>query len=125
MFANRQATVMVPAKNVDRARAWYDEKLGLKSQKVDENGADYKLGGNVPMFLYKSDYAGTAEHTLISFASPDLSGDMKALRAKGVKFIDYDLPGVKTHDGVAEFETVKVAWTKDSEGNILSLMQGR
>ena len=49
---------------------------------------------------------------------------MAALRAKGVSFIDYDLPGLKTKDGIAEFGPVKNAWAKDSEGNILGFVQG-
>ncbi len=76
------------------------------------------------MFLYESQFAGTAGHTLLSFDTKDLAADMKELRGKGVKFEDYDLPDLKTVDGVAEFGPVKNAWFKDSEGNILGLVQG-
>jgi hypothetical protein len=76
------------------------------------------------MFLYKSDYAGSAEHTLLTFASPDLKADMAELRKRGATFIDYDLPGLKTVDGLAEFGPVKNAWVKDSEGNILGFVEG-
>ena len=124
MFADRNATVMVPAKDLERAKRWYDEKLGLKPEKAEDYGASYKLKGGAPVFLYVSDFAGTARHTLLSFDSPDLAADMKALRAKGVKFEDYDLPDLKTVDGVAEFGPVKNAWAKDSEGNILGFVQG-
>jgi catechol 2,3-dioxygenase-like lactoylglutathione lyase family enzyme len=124
MFADRDATVMVPAKDVERAKAWYQEKLGLTPANTDQYGAAYRLAGGAPMFLYKSDYAGTAGHTLISFKSPDLVADMRTLRAKGVEFIDYDLPGLKTVDGLAEFGSVKNAWVRDSEGNILGIVEG-
>lgn len=123
MFANRKATAMLPAKDVDRAVAWYADKLGLKPTQQDENGASFALDG-VTAFLYKSDYAGTAEHTLLSFDTPDLATDMQAMRGKGVAFIDYDLPGIKTENGVATFGPVKNAWAKDSEGNILGFVQG-
>lgn len=123
MFANRKATAMLPAKDVDRAVAWYADKLGLKPAQQDENGANFALDG-VTAFLYKSDYAGTAEHTLLSFDTPDLAADMQAMRGKGVAFIDYDLPGIKTENGVATFGPVKNAWAKDSEGNILGFVQG-
>ena len=124
MFADREATVMVPATDVERAKSWYGEKLGLKSIRTEEEGATYRLAGGAPMFLYKSDYAGTAKHTLISFKSMDLKADMQALRAKGLAFIDYDLPNLKTVDGIAEFGPVKTAWVHDSEGNILGFMEG-
>ena len=123
MFANRKATAMLPAKDVDRAVAWYADKLGVKPAQQDENGASFELDG-VTAFLYKSDYAGTAEHTLLSFDTPDLAADMQAMRGKGVAFIDYDLPGIKTENGVATFGPVKNAWAKDSEGNILGFVEG-
>jgi catechol 2,3-dioxygenase-like lactoylglutathione lyase family enzyme len=124
MFADRKATTMVPARDVKRAEAWYAEKLGLKPVSTNEGGSSYELKGGAPMFLYESQFAGTAGHTLISFDSPDLAADMKALRARGVTFEDYDLPGLKTVNGVADFGPVKNAWAKDSEGNILGFVQG-
>jgi catechol 2,3-dioxygenase-like lactoylglutathione lyase family enzyme len=124
MFADRRATAMIPAKDFDRAKKWYEEKLGLKPSQEMEGGAGYQLAGGMNVFLYKSDFAGTAQHTLLSFDSSDISGDMRDLRAKGVKFEEYDLPGLKTKDGVAEFGPVKNAWAKDSEGNILGFVQG-
>ena len=124
MFADRQATAMLPAADVERAKAWYKDKLGLTpAEEMGEMGAVYHLNG-VRAFLYKSDYAGTAEHTVLTFDSPDLVADMAALRAKGVTFIDYDLPGIKTQNGLADFGDMKNAWAKDSEGNILAFVQG-
>lgn len=123
MFANRRATAMLPAHDVDRAVAWYADKLGLKPAQQDENGASFAFEG-VAAFLYKSDFAGTAEHTLLSFDTPDLAADMQAMRGKGVAFLDYDLPGLKTENGVASFGPVRNAWARDSEGNILGFVQG-
>jgi len=124
MFANRNATAMIPAKDLDRAIKWYDEKLGLKpADDMGEMGATYQLAG-VKAFLYVSQYAGTAEHTILTFDSPDLVADMAALREKGVAFIDYDLPGIKTENGLADWGEMKNAWAKDSEGNILAFVQG-
>lgn len=123
MFANRHATAMLPAKDLDRAVRWYDEKLGIKPIRREDFGAVYKLGG-MDVFLYVTEFAGTAKHTLLSFDSKDLVADMAALRAKGVSFEEYDLPGLKTVNGLAEFGPVKNAWAKDSEGNILGFVQG-
>lgn len=114
---------MIPAHNVDRAVSWYRDKLGIAPARQDEYGASYEFNG-VRAFLYKSDFAGTAEHTMLSFDTSDLDADMRQMRGKGVTFLDYDLPELKTENGVASFGPVKNAWAKDSEGNILGFVQG-
>jgi catechol 2,3-dioxygenase-like lactoylglutathione lyase family enzyme len=123
-LADRAVTVMLPARDTSRAIQWYEDKLGLKADTVSDYGANYTLPGGTPMFLYESQFAGSAGNTLISVDSKDIKADMKELRGKGVKFEDYDLPDLKTVDGVAEFGTVKNAWFKDSEGNIIGLVEG-
>ena len=125
MFADRRATAMLPAKDLQRAKAWYADKLGLKpTEENGDMGAVYNLGGGTIAFLYPTQFAGTAQHTLLSFDSPDLAADMQKMRAKGVVFLDYDLPGLKTENGLATFGPVKNAWCKDSEGNILGFVEG-
>lgn len=124
MIADHRVTVMLPARDTTRARRWYEEKLGLQPDSVTAYGATYTLTGGTPMFLYETRFAGTARHTLLSIDTDDLAGDMRELRAKGVTFEDYDLPGLKTVDGVAEFGPVRNAWFRDSEGNIIGLVQG-
>jgi catechol 2,3-dioxygenase-like lactoylglutathione lyase family enzyme len=125
MFADRIATVMIPVTDLARAKRWYEEKLGLKpAEDMGEMGATYKLGGGTRAFMYPTQYAGTAQNTMLGFDSPDLVADMKALRAKGVVFLDYDLPGLKTENGLAVFGEIKNAWANDSEGNILAFVQG-
>ena len=123
MNAQHRATAMIPAHNVERAVAWYRDKLGIAPARQDEYGASYELNG-VRAFLYKSDFAGTAEHTLLSFDTSDLDADMQDMRAKGVTFLDYELPDLNTENVVASFGTVKNAWAKDREGNILGFVQG-
>lgn len=124
MFADRNATALIPATDLTRAKRWYDEKLGLKPAEENEMGATYRLGGGTRAFMYPTQFAGTAQHTLLAFDSPDLVADMKTMRARGVVFLDYDLPGLKTRDGMADFGAVKNAWAKDSEGNILAFVEG-
>jgi catechol 2,3-dioxygenase-like lactoylglutathione lyase family enzyme len=123
MNAENRATAMIPAHNVERAVAWYRDKLGIAPARQDEYGASYEFNG-VLAFLYKSDFAGTAEHTMLSFDTADLDADMRDMRGRGVTFLDYDLPDLKTENGVASFGPVKNAWAKDSEGNILGFVQG-
>ncbi len=123
MNQQTRVTAMIPAHDVERAVRWYEAMLGFAPSRKDEYGAVYEFNG-VSAFLYKSDFAGTAEHTLLSFDTADLAADMKDLRARGVAFLDYDLPDLKTVDGVADFGPMKNAWAKDSEGNILGFVQG-
>jgi predicted enzyme related to lactoylglutathione lyase len=119
MFANRAAFGMIPAHDVDRAKSWYREKLGIEPAEDNEEGTMYRLNG-ANMFLYRSGSAGTNQATLLTFESSDLEADMAALRARGVSFIDYDFPGFKTENGVATMGGMKTAWCTDSEGNILA-----
>lgn len=125
MLKNRSATAMIPASNVKRALAWYEEKLGLTPSEIypDGMGAVFELAG-VRAFLYPTEFAGTAQHTILSFDSEDLVEDMRMMRQRGVVFIDYDLPGLKTENGLAQFGPVKNAWCTDSEGNILGFVEG-
>ena len=124
MSIQTRATAMLPAKDFARAKAWYADKLGLKpKEEMGDMGAVYDLGGT-RVFLYPTEFAGTAQHTVLAFDSTDLVADMTALRGKGVSFLDYDLPGLKTQNGLATFGDVKNAWCKDSEGNILGFVEG-
>lgn len=122
-FATREATAMIPARDVARARKWYEEKLGIPPSETPEYGVGFALNG-VRAFLYETGFAGTAEHTLLTFSSDDLVADMAAMREQGVEFIEYDLPGIKTENGLATFGPVKNAWCRDSEGNILGFVEG-
>ena len=124
MSLQSRATAMLPAKDLARAKSWYADKLGLKpNEEFGDMGAVYDLGGT-RVFLYPTQFAGPAQHTLFSFDSNDLVADMKTLRAKGVFVLDFDLPGLKTENGMAQFDNVKNAWCHDSEGNILGFVEG-
>jgi hypothetical protein len=77
----------------------------------------------VPLLVYRSGYAGTAQNTVFAIETDDLARDMATLREKGVGFMDYDFPGLETVDGVAELPGELSSWFADSEGNILALTQ--
>ena len=124
MLADHGFTVMLPARNVERARHWYETIIGLRAGDVGDYGVRYTLPGGTPMFLYETQFAGTAQHTLLSIDTDDLARDMAFLRDRGVRFEHYDLPNLKTVEGVADFGPVKNAWFRDSEGNIIGLVEG-
>ena len=111
----------IPATDMDRAKSWYEEKLGLKPTQETPAGSMYMMGGGTGFLLYPTEFAGKAPNTLMGFETNDVEGDVSALKKKGVKFEDIDMPDLKTVNSIATFGTLKGAWFKDSEGNILSL----
>jgi catechol 2,3-dioxygenase-like lactoylglutathione lyase family enzyme len=121
MLSSRRIRATIPAADLGRARQWYEEKLGLTPRAEVPAGLLYDLGGGTGFLLYPTSAAGKAPNTLASFTSTDVKGDVAMLRRRGVVFEDYDFPGLKTIDGVADMDGLKSAWFKDSEGNILAI----
>ena len=111
----------IPAADMDRAKAWYSEKLGLTPAREVVGGSIFEVGGGSRFLLYPTANAGQALNTLMTFAAKDLEADVQAMRDNGVVFEDYDFPGLKTEDGIAHIGASVVAWFKDSEGNILAI----
>jgi predicted enzyme related to lactoylglutathione lyase len=115
---------MLPASDIERAKTWYADTLDLKPTYEDEGGVQYTVGENTEFWVYPSQFAGTNQATAIGFMARDLGEEMQQLRSRGVRFEEYDIPGVKTVEGIAEFPSgERAAWFKDSEGNILSLFE--
>jgi predicted enzyme related to lactoylglutathione lyase len=116
----------VPAHDIERAKRWYEEKLGLTPMMdLGPAGQLYGSGGS-QFVIYQTPAAGTGKQTIGAFIIPDLDATMKELRAKGVKFEDYALgdQGPTTENGVVRDPSGgAAAWFTDSEGNILALTQ--
>ncbi|MFC8509643.1 VOC family protein [Streptomyces sp. NPDC057411] len=124
MLADSPIAAIIPVGDMARAKRFYTETLGLTLTKEAPEDTRLTTGGTT-IGLYETPYGGKAEHTLASWKVEDLDAEMKELRSKGVTFEDYDLPGLKTVDGVVESDTMRGAWFKDSEGNILCVMEER
>jgi catechol 2,3-dioxygenase-like lactoylglutathione lyase family enzyme len=112
----------IPAEDIDRARRWYEEKLGLTPiLDISPNGLVYKTG-NTRFVVYPTAYARTGKHTLAGWVVPDIDAAAGELRARGVVFEEYDgTNGPKTENGIARDQGGAAAWFKDSEDNILNL----
>lgn len=122
MLANRRAYATIPATDFERAKRWYQEKLGLTPvREIAGAGAMYKAGEGTGFLLYPTPNAGKAPNTLMSFGANDIVADVAALKKRGVVFEEYDVPGLKTVDSIATLGGVRGAWFKDSEGNILAI----
>jgi catechol 2,3-dioxygenase-like lactoylglutathione lyase family enzyme len=121
LLSDHRAYPTIPASNMQRAKAWYKDKLGLEPAEEHPTGTIYRLADGTGFQLYQTQYAGTAKNTLMFFTSDNVQRDMKELREHGVRFEDYDMPGLKTENGMATMEGYHGAWFKDSEGNILAI----
>ena len=124
MFEKLMATAVLPASDLARAKQWWHDVLGRDPMYEDAEGeALYYDVGGMPVLVYRSDFAGTAKNTAFGLMTDDLDRDMTELRTHGVMFHDYDMPGLKTVDGVAEMDDGRSAWFSDSEGNIFAIGQ--
>lgn len=119
----RQARLIatIPVGDLDRARAFYEETLGFAHIATSEAGALLQAGGG-RILLYHS-AAPAPAHTLAGFEVDSLEPIMASLKARGVRFEDYDVPGLRTVDQVAWIGPERAAWFRDSEGNVLSLSE--
>jgi catechol 2,3-dioxygenase-like lactoylglutathione lyase family enzyme len=114
----------IPAGDVERAKGFYRDTLGFKVAEEAEEGVRFDCGGT-QFYIYPTPTAGQASHTLASWRVGDLDVEMTDMRARGIRFEEYDLPGLKTVDGIAEWGRVRGAWFKDSEGNTLGVTELR
>jgi catechol 2,3-dioxygenase-like lactoylglutathione lyase family enzyme len=109
--------------DLDRARRWYDEKLGMVPEREDPGGLWYRFGGETWLYLYATPSAGTAKNTIAGWQVTDIEAVMAVLRERGVTFEAYDLGEVRTIDGLVDYGAAKAAWFKDSEGNTYELSE--
>jgi catechol 2,3-dioxygenase-like lactoylglutathione lyase family enzyme len=109
--------------DLDRARQWFREKLGLTPDQSDPGGHWYRFGADTWLYLYGTPSAGTAKNTIAGWAVKDIEAVMAGLRERGVAFEDYDFGEVRTVDGLVDFGGAKAAWFKDSEGNVYELTE--
>jgi predicted enzyme related to lactoylglutathione lyase len=124
MLKNAPVSVVLPATDLERAKKFYTEKLGLtESASQEPGGAMFDCGEGSKLYVYKRAPV-KVEHTQANFMVEDIEAEIKDLRGRGVVFEEYDFPGLKTVNGVATMgKGFKAAWFKDSEGNILALGQ--
>lgn len=126
MLTNSTVTTTVVATDLERAKDFYENKLGLKADPSmnDENGVLYQAGNGTSLYVYKRTNPPVADHTLASFKVANLEAEINELSQKGISFEHYDMPGLKTDErGIAVMGPVKSAWFKDPDGNILALLQ--
>lgn len=121
MLVNAPVTTMLPVKDLARARAFYEGKLGLKPIGLKPDGKfTYDCAG-ATLALFPKEGGTKADHTAVSFRVADIAASIVELERAGVTFEDYDFPGLKTVGHVCVLGAEKAAWFLDTEGNILCL----
>lgn len=124
MFESARAYSVLPASDLQRAVRYWKDTFDLDPVMTDETGVLFEIAGG-RVLVYETQFAGTARNTAFGIDTDDLDASMSELRSRGVEFADYDMPGLKTVDGVAEIDGMRSAWFTDSEGNILAVGERR
>jgi catechol 2,3-dioxygenase-like lactoylglutathione lyase family enzyme len=123
MLGNKDATATIAVKNLETAKRFYEGTVGLRPAGVDEPGVVAYKSGSSTVLVYESQYAGTNQATAVTWVvGNDLDGVVQALKGKGVSFEHYDLPETTRHGDVHVSGNTRVAWFKDPDGNILSIV---
>jgi len=123
MLKNAPIIPYIPVANVARARKFYEEKVGLKAKQEYAGGVIYECGNGPWVFMYPSPGAGTSKASTAFWAVGDVVAEVAELKARGVAFEEYDMPGIKMENSIATGGGAKTAWFKDTEGNILAVSQ--
>jgi catechol 2,3-dioxygenase-like lactoylglutathione lyase family enzyme len=130
MLKQGRVATRLPAQDLNRAKAFYAEKLGLEPVEERKGGLRYVVAGG-EFALFQSAGAASGDHTQMGWEVEDLEATVADLRSRGVVFEEYDLPGFKTVDGIADIEGnypskgtgERAVWFRDSEGNMLGIGQ--
>jgi predicted enzyme related to lactoylglutathione lyase len=123
MLKNARAQASLPAQDLVRAKAFYGEKLGLQPFEEDADNTRYQLRDGTQFNVFRTGGAPSGTHTQMAFLVEDIVAEVRDLKSRGVKFEEYDSPGLRTKDSIAEAGDARAAWFKDSEGNVLGIVQ--
>jgi catechol 2,3-dioxygenase-like lactoylglutathione lyase family enzyme len=129
-FENAEVSTRLPAQDLDRARAFYAEKLGLEPDEERDGGLRYRCGSSY-FSVFQSAGLASGDHTQMALEVDDIESVVGELRRRGVVFEKVDVPGLRTVDGIADIEGnypskgrgERGAWFRDSEGNLLGIGQ--
>jgi catechol 2,3-dioxygenase-like lactoylglutathione lyase family enzyme len=131
MLQDGEVATRLPAQDLERARAFYAEKLGLEPVEERPGGLRYECRSG-RFSLFESAGAASGDHTQMAWEVDDIVAVVNALRGRGVVFEDVDVPGLRTVEGIADVEGnypsaggvgERAAWFRDSEGNLLGIGQ--
>jgi predicted enzyme related to lactoylglutathione lyase len=123
MLKNAPIIPYIPVADLERARKFYQDIIRLEPKEEINGGIVYECGNGTSVFMYVSGGAGTSKASQAFWQVNDIKAEMAELRSRGVTFEEYDGPGMKTENGIAVGGGAMAAWFKDSEGNIMAIVQ--
>jgi catechol 2,3-dioxygenase-like lactoylglutathione lyase family enzyme len=121
MLNDNAAIATVAVKNLETAKKFYEGRLGLTKVMENEEVVAFKSGQS-KLFVYRSEHAGTNKATAVTFVADEVDDVVRKLKDRGVTFEHYDLPKMTRQGDVHVAGTMRAAWFKDPDGNILSLV---
>jgi catechol 2,3-dioxygenase-like lactoylglutathione lyase family enzyme len=125
MLGDKEAVANIAVKNLETAKKFYEETLGLTQIGAEGQEVIVFRSGSSKIYVYKSQYAGTNQATALTWVvGEDIEGVVQELKAKGVTFEHYDMPDMTREDDIHVAGNMKVAWFKDPDGNILNIING-
>jgi catechol 2,3-dioxygenase-like lactoylglutathione lyase family enzyme len=125
MLGDKDAVANIAVKNLETAKKFYGETLGLTQIGAEGQEVIVFQSGSSTIYVYKSHYAGTNQATALTWVvGKDIEGVVRELKAKGVTFEHYNMPDVTREDDIHVAGNMKVAWFKDPDGNILNIING-
>jgi catechol 2,3-dioxygenase-like lactoylglutathione lyase family enzyme len=125
MLGDKDAVANIAVKNLETAKKFYEETLGLTQIGAEGQEVIVFRSGSSTIYVYKSQYAGTNQATALTWVvGEDIEGVVQELKAKGVTFEHYDMPDMTREDEIHVAGNMKVAWFKDPDGNILNIING-
>jgi catechol 2,3-dioxygenase-like lactoylglutathione lyase family enzyme len=122
MLRDTDAIATLAVRDLDAAARFYEETLGLSRGRAEDHEAIAFESGDTIINVYRSSFAGTNKATALTWAVDDVEGVVRTLKAKGVNFEHYDLPGTRREGDVHVSGDIRIAWFKDPDGNILSVV---
>jgi catechol-2,3-dioxygenase len=123
MLGEHPIDVMLTATNLGLVRQFYHDKIGLDVLIENDDFVTFRCGGDSRLVVTRSSAASAEQQTKASWRVADLATEVAELRARGVELADYDVPGLKTVDGVADVGFALSAWFVDPGGNTIGLLQ--
>ena len=118
-----RSAAAIPAQDIKRARQFYEQKLGLKPGEAQPDGSVFYATGETMFFVFPSAGKASGNHTQIGLEVDDAVAAANEVRNKGVEPEEYDTPDLKTENGIVQMGDGKGFWFKDTEGNLIAVME--
>jgi catechol 2,3-dioxygenase-like lactoylglutathione lyase family enzyme len=123
LIADRRAHTTLPVPDVAAVRPFYEDVLGFHPIQIQSTAVLYRAGEGSVFAISKSGGKPSGEHTQMALTSLDVEADVADLKRRGVTFLEYDTPNLKTVDSVAQLGPNRAAWFKDPVGNLIGIVE--